>query len=75
MGSVYKATAPDGRVVAVKLLHLHLTLVEECVKRFRHEAKLAEKLAHPNVVHVLGSGEDKGQAMRAALVHVLECGG
>ncbi len=61
MGSVYKATASDGSVVAVKLLHMHLTSVEEYVQRFQREVKLAERLAHPNVVRVLGSGVEGGQ--------------
>ena len=61
MGAVYRGTAPDGSAVAVKLLHVHLTAVGEYVSRFRREAALARKLAHPNVVRILDSGEDDDQ--------------
>jgi serine/threonine protein kinase len=61
MGTVYRARAADGSVVAVKLLHFHLGEVEEFVKRFHREALLAAKLAHPNVVRVLADGEEGGQ--------------
>lgn len=65
MGSVFKATVevvdkpvPQGTIVAVKLLHPHLRTVQEFVKRFHREAKLAAQIDHPNVVRVLDEGEE-----------------
>jgi formylglycine-generating enzyme required for sulfatase activity len=65
MGSVFRATIeadgkplPKGATVAVKLLHPHLRTIGEFVKRFHREAKLAEKINHPNVVRVLDEGID-----------------
>ncbi|MCK5844770.1 MAG: serine/threonine protein kinase, partial [Victivallales bacterium] len=60
MGSVCKATAPDGSVVAIKTLYPHLASIDEFVRRFKREAGLATKLSHPNVVKVLDQGEEKG---------------
>ncbi|NLW85679.1 MAG: SUMF1/EgtB/PvdO family nonheme iron enzyme [Planctomycetes bacterium] len=67
MGSVFRATveADDkpvarGTTVAVKLLHPHLRTIEEFVKRFHREARLAASIDHPNVVRVLDEGcEDR----------------
>ena len=53
MGTVYRAKAPDGSLAAIKTLHLHLCGIDEFVRRFHREAKLAAKLAHPNVVRWL----------------------
>ncbi len=63
MGSVFEATVeaqgkpvPKGTRVAVKLLHPHLRSIEEFVKRFHREARLAAKIDHPNVVPVFDAG-------------------
>ena len=65
MGSVFKATVevdgkpvPKGTTVAVKLLHPHLRSIQEFVRRFHREARLAAKIDHPNVVRVLDVGEE-----------------
>ena len=50
MGSVYRATAPDGRAVAAKLL-----LDEKHAARFEIEGRLLARLDHPRVVKVLGT--------------------
>ena len=58
MGSVEKAEAPDGTIVAIKTLFPQFVYEEEYVKRFKREAELAKKLSHPNVVKILEIGED-----------------
>lgn len=59
MGSVEKAEAPDGTIVAIKTLFPQFVYEEEYVKRFKREAALAKKLSHPNVVKILEVGEDQ----------------
>ena len=53
MGSVYRATAPDGRAVAAKRL-----LDERHAARFEIEGRLLSRLDHPRVVKVLGTVDD-----------------
>ncbi len=63
MALVYRARDRDhGTPVAVKLLADNLAADPELRRRFAREAELAERLAHPNVVRVLGSGETDGRA-------------
>ncbi len=50
MSAVYKATDPNlGRVVAVKLIHPHLSSDTEFVRRFEEEARAVAQLRHPNI--------------------------
>lgn len=49
------------RPVAIKLLAEHLTGDDAFHKRFLHEARLACRLSHPNVVQVFDAGEDGGR--------------
>jgi serine/threonine-protein kinase len=49
------------RTVAVKLLAEHLAEDEEFRERFLREARIAARLAHPNVVAVYDAGEDDGR--------------
>ncbi len=57
MGIVYKAANTDiGRVVAVKVLHAHLSKDEVVRARFEREARSAALVRHPNVVEVLDMG-------------------
>ncbi len=60
MGQVYRGETPEGKTVAVKMILAHLADNEKTLKRFRHEARLAQKLAHPNVVKTLDFEEDDG---------------
>jgi hypothetical protein len=53
MGSVYRATGPDGRPVAAKRL-----LDERHAARFEIEGRLLSRLDHPRVVKVLGTVDD-----------------
>jgi serine/threonine-protein kinase len=54
MARVYRAFQKGvEREVAVKVLHRELSSNPEIVERFHREARVASKVAHPNVVQVL----------------------
>jgi serine/threonine protein kinase len=58
MGRVYRAFQRGiDRDVAVKILHRELSTNESLVARFQREAKVASRLAHPNVVQILLVGQ------------------
>jgi serine/threonine protein kinase len=64
MGRVYRAFQRGiDRDVAVKILHRELSSNAALVARFDREAKVASRLAHPNVVHVLLVGQLPDGAM------------
>jgi serine/threonine protein kinase len=64
MGRVYRAFQRGiDRDVAVKILHRELSSNTALVARFDREAKVASRLAHPNVVHVLLVGQLPDGAM------------
>src|SRR5208282_4756420 len=64
MGRVYRAFQKGiDRDVAVKILHRELSANQTLVARFHREAKVASRLAHPNVVHVLLAGQLPDGAM------------
>jgi serine/threonine-protein kinase len=53
MATVYKATDPNlRRVVAIKLIHPHLSENPNFVIRFKEEAAAVAQLRHPNIVQV-----------------------
>jgi serine/threonine-protein kinase len=53
MSAVFKATDSNlRRVVAVKLIHSHLSSDPEFVRRFEAEARVVAQLRHPNIVQV-----------------------
>lgn len=54
MATVYRATAPDGNLVALKLLGIHLAADKTAISRFKTESQLG--LDHPNIVHVNNAG-------------------
>ncbi|HWU89481.1 MAG TPA: serine/threonine-protein kinase [Kofleriaceae bacterium] len=57
-GTVYRGRHTKlNRPVAIKVLHAHLVHEPTILERFRREAMLAARLAHPNVVGVLEAGE------------------
>ncbi|PKO06275.1 MAG: hypothetical protein CVU41_07525 [Chloroflexi bacterium HGW-Chloroflexi-3] len=61
MSAVYKAYDPNlKRVVAVKLVHSHLSSDQEFVKRFEEEASVVASLRHPNIVQVYDFNTDQG---------------
>jgi serine/threonine-protein kinase len=62
MGVVYKARDPRiGRIVALKTIAFSFALgpgeEEEFLQRFHHEAQIAGRLNHPNVVTIYDVGE------------------
>ncbi len=59
MSTVYKATDVNlQRVVAVKVIHPHLSNDPDFVRRFEIEAKTAAQLRHPNIVQVYDYNHD-----------------
>jgi hypothetical protein len=57
MGDVYRAIHPQiGKRVAVKVIKRRLAGSEEAVERFVREARLVNKIDHPNVVDVFAMG-------------------
>ena len=60
MSAVYKANDPNlRRVVAVKLIHQHLSSDEEFVRRFGEEAAAVATLRHPNLIQVYDFNNDE----------------
>jgi serine/threonine protein kinase len=53
---IYLARDPEGRQVALKILHPEL-LVSVAADRFLREIKLASQLNHPHIARLLDSGE------------------
>src|SRR5574339_950292 len=61
MSAVYKATDPNlKRVVAIKLIHSHLSVDPSFVQRFESEAAAVASLRHPNIVQVYDFNNDSG---------------
>ena len=61
MSAVYKATDPNlKRVVAIKLIHSHLSGDTQFIKRFEEEAAAVASLRHPNIVQVFDFNADEG---------------
>ena len=53
---IFLARDPEGRQVALKILHPEL-LVSVAADRFLREIKLASQLSHPHIARLLDSGE------------------
>ena len=60
MGHVYRATAPNGEEVALKLVKSDLARDTVFRKRFEREARIAQTVADAHVVPVLDTGEQEG---------------
>lgn len=59
MSAVYKATDPNlRRVVAIKLIHTHLSNNPDFVRRFEEEAAAVAQLRHPHIVQVYDFNHD-----------------
>jgi serine/threonine protein kinase len=60
VGAVYAAENTwTGRRVAVKVLRVEYTCGPRTISRFRHEAQVASRLRHPNIVDVIDMGFDE----------------
>jgi len=58
MGRIYLAEHKAlGKQVVLKVLHRHLLVEEDQVKRFHREAKAASRLNHPNAISMLDFGQ------------------
>src|SRR5688572_21465907 len=55
MGVVYRATGPDGAIVALKVM-ARARPDDPLLRRFEREARI--RIDHPNVVKVLDAGVD-----------------
>jgi serine/threonine-protein kinase len=72
MGAVWQATdVPTGTSVAVKLLHPELAGDEECLLRFRAEARAASSLDHPGVATVRDYGETRASGGGSGVVYLV----
>jgi serine/threonine-protein kinase len=60
MGSVYRAVAPDGTPVAVKIVRADYASDETFRRRFSREAEIARTVKDPRLVEVLDVGEVDG---------------
>jgi serine/threonine protein kinase len=59
MGTVYLADAPDGRRVAIKVIHRRLAEDRAFRARFKDEVMLAGRVASFCTAGILGHGEDR----------------
>jgi serine/threonine protein kinase len=59
MGTVYLADAPDGRRVAIKVIHTRLAEDRAFRARFKDEVMLAGRVASFCTAGILGHGEDQ----------------
>ena len=80
--TVFRVFDPQtGQIVALKVLHVHLTGDSSYVERFRREASMAASIVHDNVVRIFEVGEDERRHYIALeffpenLARVIESGG
>jgi serine/threonine protein kinase len=71
MGVVFKGEdTRTGQTVAIKLLNYEYAERPEVVSRFIREANTMSALAHPNIVGVLGCGQDQDGTVYLALEYL-----
>lgn len=86
MSAVYRANDPNlRRIVAVKLIHTHLSDDPSFVRRFMEEAATVAQLRHPNIIQVYDFDHDEdvyfivfefipGESLHARLDRVVKSG-
>ncbi len=60
MGRVYKASARDGTLVALKIIKADFARDETFRRRFKREARIAQTVQNAHVIPVLDTGEHNG---------------
>jgi serine/threonine protein kinase len=74
-GRVYRAVDPrTGSVVAVKVLRNKWTMDSQKVNLFIREGKLGMTIRHPNIVSVLGVGQDPATGAHYLVMEFIEGG-
>jgi len=74
ISTVFKATDPNlRRVVAVKLIHPHLSDNPEFVRRFEAEATAVAQLRHPNIIQVFDFNVGYTETLPGQHVHFFHC--
>ena len=59
--TVYRAwDTRSGSIIALKVMHAHLSSDETYVQRFLRKARIAATLDHPNIVRIYNGGEADG---------------
>ena len=61
MGCVYRATAPSGEPVALKVMREELIHDPDLLRLFYREAQIGATLHHPNIVRFTDFGRDTGR--------------
>lgn len=61
VGLVFRASGPDGSVVALKVLRAELSGDESFRRRFVHEARAAQEVLNSHLVPIVDAGEADGR--------------
>ena len=74
MGTVYRATGPDGETVAIKVVHPQIFGLHGVHERFLREAQIGQRVRHKNVVRALDADEyeHEGEPVRAIVMEYVE---
>lgn len=70
--TVYRAQAPNGNTVAIKVPHLETLRQKDFRASFNAEAEVGVNLVHPSIVKVLGTGQFTDSGGRSIPFFVME---